>query len=194
MVRRTDRGAGAAGGSGPDEALAKRAIPYRRGEVLVAVDGKHQAAVAEVIGELGMDYQQIRNRAALMVLPAGITKGTGLTAFLEKVNLSPHNTVAVGDAENDLSLLAVAEVGAAVSDAVRSLRRSADVVLDEPGGAGVVGLLAGPYLSGAERLCPPRTGWRSERSRTEAQPGCRAARHASWSAGRPRPERATSSV
>ncbi|MGD1237568.1 HAD hydrolase family protein [Mycobacterium seoulense] len=139
-----------------DEALAKRAIPYRRGEVLVAVDGKHQAAVAEVIGELGMDYQQIRNRAALMVLPAGITKGTGLTAFLEKVNLSPHNTVAVGDAENDLSLLAVAEVGAAVSDAVRSLRRSADVVLDEPGGAGVVGLLAGPYLSGAERLCPPR--------------------------------------
>ncbi|OBH27587.1 HAD family hydrolase [Mycobacterium sp. E342] len=139
-----------------DEALAKREIPYRRGEVLVAVDGEHLADVAEVIGELGMDYQLVRNRAALMVLPAGITKGTGLTALLETMNLSPHNTVAVGDAENDLSLLAVAEVGAAVANAVSSLRRSADVVLDEPGGAGVTGLLNGPYLSGAERLCPPR--------------------------------------
>ncbi|KKC03579.1 HAD family hydrolase [Mycobacterium nebraskense] len=139
-----------------DEALAKRGIPYRRGRVLVAVDGEHRADVAEVIGELGMDYQLIRNRAALMVLPAGITKGTGLSAILEKMNLSPHNTVAVGDAENDLSLLAVAEVGVAVANAVPSLRRFADVVLDEPGGAGVTGLLTGPYLSGAERLCPSR--------------------------------------
>ncbi|WP_231980456.1 HAD-IIB family hydrolase [Mycobacterium sp. E2497] len=139
-----------------DEALNDRGIPFRRGEVLVAVDGEHVADVAEVIGELGMDYQLVRNRAALMVLPAGITKGTGLTALLEAMNLSPHNTVAVGDAENDLSLLAVAEVGAAVANAVSSLRRFADVVLDEPDGGGVAGLLNSPYLSGAERFCPSR--------------------------------------
>ncbi|UXA08931.1 HAD hydrolase family protein [Mycobacterium sp. SMC-2] len=139
-----------------DEALAKHGIPFRRGEVLVAVDGEHAAAVAEAIGELGMDYQLIRNRGALMVLPAGITKGTGLSALLDKLGLSPHNTVAVGDAENDLSLLATAEVGAAVADAVPSLRRFADVVLDQPGGAGVAELLSRPYLSGAERLCPSR--------------------------------------
>lgn len=139
-----------------DEALAKRGIPYRRGEVLVAVDGEYAVSVAEVIGELGMDYQLIRNRAALMVLPAGISKATGLSALLEKMNLSPHNTVAVGDAENDLSLLAVAEVGAAVAGAVSSLRRFADVVLDEPAGAGVAALLARPYLSGAQRWCPSR--------------------------------------
>jgi hydroxymethylpyrimidine pyrophosphatase-like HAD family hydrolase len=139
-----------------DDALANRGVPYRRGEVLVAVDREHAAAVVEVIGELGMDYQVIRNRAALMVLPAGVTKGTGLDALLAKMNLSPHNTVAVGDAENDLSLLGVAEIGAAVADAVPSVRRSADVVLDEPDGAGVAALLTGPYLSGAQRWCPPR--------------------------------------
>ncbi len=139
-----------------DDALADRGVPYRRGEVLVAVDGPHAAAVGEVLGELGMDYQIIRNRAALMVLPAGITKGTGLGALLAKMNLSPHNTVAVGDAENDLSLLGVAEIGAAVADAVPSVRRFADVVLDEPNGAGVAALLTGPYLSGAQRWCPPR--------------------------------------
>jgi len=78
----------------------------------VAVDGEHAATVAEVIGELGTNCQFIRNRAALMVLPAGVTKGSGLGALLEKMNFSPHNTVAVGDAENDLSLLALAEIGA----------------------------------------------------------------------------------
>jgi hydroxymethylpyrimidine pyrophosphatase-like HAD family hydrolase len=141
---------------GLDDALARRGVPYRRGEVLVAVDSEHAATVVEAIGELGMDYQIIRNRAALMVLPAGITKGTGLCALLAKMNLSPHNTVAVGDAENDLSLLAVAEIGAAVPDAVSSVQRIADVVLDEPDGAGVAALLTGPYLVGAQRWCPPR--------------------------------------
>jgi len=85
-----------------DDALADRGVPYRRGEVLVAIDGEHAATVVEVIGQLGLDCQIIRNRAALMVLPAGVTKGTGLGAVLVERNLSPHNTVAVGDAENDL--------------------------------------------------------------------------------------------
>ena len=87
--------------------------------MIVAVDGEHATAVIEVIGELGLDYQITRNRAALMVLPAGITKGTGLATVLAEMNFSPHNTVAVGDAENDLSLFGIAEIGAAVADAVR---------------------------------------------------------------------------
>jgi phosphoglycolate phosphatase (TIGR01487 family) len=139
-----------------DDALAERGVPYRRGEVLVAIDGEHAATVVEVIGELELDCQIARNRAALMVLPAGVSKGTGLRAVLAEMNLSPHNTVAVGDAENDLSLFGVAEIGAAVADAIRSVRRHADLVLDEPDGAGVAELLAGPYLNGAQRFCPPR--------------------------------------
>jgi len=91
-----------------------------------------------------------------MVLPAGVTKGTGLAALLTEMNLSPHNTVAVGDAENDLSLFGIAEIGAAVADALPSVRRYANLVLDRPDGAGVAELLTGPYLSGARRWCPPR--------------------------------------
>ncbi len=52
-----------------DEALAARGVPYRRGEVLLAVDGEHAAALVEVIGELGLDCHTARNRAAPMVLP-----------------------------------------------------------------------------------------------------------------------------
>ncbi len=142
--------------SGLDEALTDRGIPYRRGEVLLAVDGEHAATVVEVIGQLGLDCQIVWNRAAMMVLPAGVTKGAGLAAVLTEMNLSAHNTIAVGDAENNLSLFAIAEVGVAVADAIPSVRQHADLVLDEPDGDGVVDLLTGPYLSGARRWCPPR--------------------------------------
>jgi len=60
-----------------DDVLTDRGVAHRRGEVLVAVDGQHAATVLEVIGELGLDCQMVRNRASLMVLPAGVTKGTG---------------------------------------------------------------------------------------------------------------------
>jgi len=138
------------------DALAERALPHRRGRVLVAIDGEHAATALEVIGELGLDCQIVRNRMALMVLPAGVTKGTGLGAVLAELNLSAHNTIAVGDAENDLSLFGMAEIGAAVADAVPSVREHADLVLEAPDGAGIADLLAGPYLSGARRWCPPR--------------------------------------
>ncbi len=91
------------------QALSDRGIPCRRGEVILAIDGEHTPAVVDLIGELGLDYQIIRNRSALMVLPAGITKGTGLAVMLAAMNLSPHNTVAVGDAENDLALFGIAD-------------------------------------------------------------------------------------
>ncbi len=138
------------------QALTDRGIPYRHGDVILAIDGKHTPTVVDLIGELGLDYQIVRNRSALMVLPAGITKATGLAAILAAMNLSAHNTVAVGDAENDLALFSIAEIGVAVSNAVSSVRRRADLTLDKPNGTGVAGLLAGPYLSGAQRWCPPR--------------------------------------
>jgi hydroxymethylpyrimidine pyrophosphatase-like HAD family hydrolase len=139
-----------------DDALAEQGVPYRRGEVLLAIDGEHVTTVVEAIGTLGLDCQIVHNRDALMVLPAGVTKGTGLVAVLTEMNLSLHNTVAVGDAENDLSLFGMSEIGAAVANAVPSVREHADLVLDKEDGAGVADLLAGPYLSGARRWCPPR--------------------------------------
>ena len=139
-----------------DDALAARGVLSRRGEVLLAIDGEYAATVVEVIGSLGLDCQIVRNRAAVMVLPAGVTKGTGLGAVLTEANLSLHNAVAVGDAENDLSLFGTAEIGAAVANAVPSVREHADLVLDKEDGAGVAEFLVGPHVSGARRWCPPR--------------------------------------
>lgn len=139
-----------------EQALSDRGVHVVRGEVLLACSADCAAAAAEEIGRLGLDAQLVHNRGALMILPAGVSKGTGLRAALVELGLSAHNTIAFGDAENDLALLEVAEIGVAVANAVPSLRAHADLVLDEPGPEGITRLLSGPLLIGADRLCPAR--------------------------------------
>lgn len=136
--------------------LQARGVPFRRGQVLVAIDAEQAATTVEVIGQLGLDCQIIRNRGAAMVLPAGVTKGTGLDAVLAKMNRSPHNAIAIGDAQNDLSMFATAELGLAVGNAVPSVKSHADAVVEERDGSGVAKVLSGPILSGARRWCPAR--------------------------------------
>ena len=97
---------------------------------------------------LGLDAQIIQNRQALMVLPAGVTKGTGLFEALGDIGVSRHSTIGIGDAENDHALLDVCEVGVAVGDAVPALRRRADIVSIGPAGDGVVELIDGPVFDG----------------------------------------------
>jgi hydroxymethylpyrimidine pyrophosphatase-like HAD family hydrolase len=139
-----------------DRALSERGVRSDRGEVLLAIDGSDSATATEVITELGQDYQVVHNRGAAMILPAEVTKGTGLLCALDELGLSAHNTIAVGDAENDLTLLRTAEVGVAVQNAVASLAEHADLILDQPDGAGVVSLVSGDLLSGRRSLCPAR--------------------------------------
>ena len=137
-------------------ALGQLAVPSRRGQALLACDGGDTATVASEVARLGLDCQLMHNRGALMVLPAGVSKGTGLLAALEDLDVSVHNVIAIGDAENDLALLSVAEVGAAVGNAVASLRAHADLVLDEPDGAAVIKLLRGPLMAGTDVFRPGR--------------------------------------
>lgn len=138
------------------EALSAKGVASRAGEVLLACSGADEPVVFDVLRELGFDYQLVRNRDELMVVPAGVTKGTGLFEALGDLGLSHHNTIGVGDAENDHSLLETCELGVAVADAVEALRAHADVVLTERDGAGVAGLLRGGLLAGREHVYPRR--------------------------------------
>ena len=135
--------------------LAQREITVRQGRVLLACDSRHAPIVFEELLRLGIDGQVVRNRGALMVLPSGVTKGSGLVQALGNLGISRHSTLGVGDAENDHQLLGSCELGAAVANAVPALKRRADLVLDQPDGAGIIELLTGPVLAGTRRL-PPR--------------------------------------
>src|SRR3974377_2484462 len=73
-----------------------------------------------------------------MVLPASVNKATGLAAVLPELELSAHNVLAVGDAENDHAFLRASGCGAAV--AIPECQRAARV-LRQPiaPGRGLVG-------------------------------------------------------
>jgi hypothetical protein len=129
----------------PDEFAARlRAQGIERisqGRVIVATWEPHETIVLETIREMGLELQVIFNKGAVMVLPAGVNKATGLACALEALGLSPHNAVAIGDAENDHALLRSCEFAAAVANALPKLKDAADLVTTRDHGAGVADLI-----------------------------------------------------
>src|SRR5262249_1465987 len=124
------------------EALrAAGASPSSFGRSIVATCAPHETAVLETIKSSGLELQVIFNKGAVMVLPTGINKATGLAAALDKMGISAHNVVAVGDAENDHALLRIAEAAVAVGNAVPTLLERADLVTAGENGRGVIELI-----------------------------------------------------
>ena len=67
--------------------------------------------------------------ASLELSPAGANKGSGLAALAELLGIPCAATIAVGDAENDLSMLRAAGLGVAMGNATAEARAAADVVV-----------------------------------------------------------------
>lgn len=122
--------------------LARRGVaPLSAGASIVATWHPNERTVLDVIRELGLELQVTFNKGAVMVLPAGVNKASGLAAALEELGLSAHNAVAIGDAENDHALLEMVECSAAVANAVPMLKAKADIVTRGERGAGVEELI-----------------------------------------------------
>ncbi len=115
--------------------------PLERGMAIVSTVVPHDAAILNLLREVGGGATVEYNRGSVMVLPLGATKGTGLKYALTELGFSPHNVVACGNAENDRSLFEVAEYAAAVSDAPDGVKALADAILPYPDGRGVRVLL-----------------------------------------------------
>jgi hydroxymethylpyrimidine pyrophosphatase-like HAD family hydrolase len=115
--------------------------PLSVGRVIVATRQPHRAAVLRTIDELGLELQVILNKRAVMVLPPGVDKATGLAAALGELGLAPRDAVGVGDAENDQAFLALCARGVAVANALPALKERADLVTRAGYGAGVVELI-----------------------------------------------------
>ncbi|MBV8757310.1 MAG: HAD-IIB family hydrolase [Deltaproteobacteria bacterium] len=124
------------------EELKKRGVDrVSAGRVIVATWEPHQDTALHVIRDLGLELQVIFNKGAVMILPSGVNKATGLAAALAELGLSSHNIASVGDAENDHALLELAECGCAVANALPSLKDRADLVLARDHGPGVTELI-----------------------------------------------------
>jgi hydroxymethylpyrimidine pyrophosphatase-like HAD family hydrolase len=120
---------------------ARGVSPLSIGRVIVSTWQPQEIPVLEVIRDLGLELQVTFNKGAVMVLPAGVTKATGVAAALDTLGLSPHNLVGVGDAENDHAFLHLCECAVAVANALPTVQDGADLVTEGVNGTGVQELI-----------------------------------------------------
>jgi len=117
------------------------AQPLSIGRAIIATREPYEKIAIDLIKELGLELQMIFNKGAVMILPTGVNKATGLAFALSRMNIAPENVAAVGDAENDHALLSMCGLGVAVSNAVAPLKQTASRVTKRARGDGVIELI-----------------------------------------------------
>jgi HAD superfamily hydrolase (TIGR01484 family) len=120
---------------------AKNVERISAGRVIVATWEPHETAVLETIRDMGLELHVIFNKGAVMILPSGVNKATGLRVALEELRIKELNAIGVGDAENDHAFLSICGCGVAVANALESLKEHADIVTQGHHGAGVAELI-----------------------------------------------------
>lgn len=123
------------------ERLTREGVPLSIGHSVVATVEPHEHAVLAAIRDLGLEWHVIFNKGSVMALPAEVTKGSGLTPALDALRLSPEETIAVGDAENDQVFLRRCGLAVAVANALPTVKALADIVTVGARGTGVTELI-----------------------------------------------------
>jgi hydroxymethylpyrimidine pyrophosphatase-like HAD family hydrolase len=158
------------------ERLRKADIPLSVGRSIVATVEPHEKVVLDAIRDLGLELQIIFNKGAVMVLPAGVNKASGLTVGLDELGLSPHNVAGIGDAENDHAFLRLCGASAAVANALPSLKAEADLVTRASRGAGVAELIDRVLEDDLKSVCRTRhqvaLAETPEGAQVPIEPGC----------------------
>jgi hydroxymethylpyrimidine pyrophosphatase-like HAD family hydrolase len=130
------------------QALQQAQVPMLVGHSIIATVTPYEHEVLRAIHELRLEWHVIFNKEAVMALPSDVTKATGLAAALRALSLTPEQTVAVGDAENDQAFLRFSGMSAAVENALDGVKELVDVITRASRGAGVRELID-QLLSGA---------------------------------------------
>jgi hydroxymethylpyrimidine pyrophosphatase-like HAD family hydrolase len=134
--------------------LRLRHVAFTAGESVVEADASAASTMVEVVRSLELPLTLAFNRGRLMVLPQAVAKSTGLRQALRALRISIHNTIGIGDAENDHDLLDACEVGAAVEWGSPALQSVADDTIRGSGPAAVADyihrLMEQPRLSAAQ--------------------------------------------
>jgi HAD superfamily hydrolase (TIGR01484 family) len=136
----------------------KGVTPLSIGRSVIATWQPFENAVVSSIRELGLELQITFNKDAIMILPTGVNKASGLVAALRELGICELNVVGVGDAENDHSFLSICGCAAAVNNAIASIKSSADLCLTHDHGQGVCELVDMLLEKDAALVCVERIG------------------------------------
>lgn len=79
--------------------------------------------------ELYNEFEIFKSRDIILeMMPKGVHKAAGLNQLIQHLNLLPENVMAMGDEENDLSMLKWAGLGVAMANGVAIAKETADAV------------------------------------------------------------------
>jgi phosphoglycolate phosphatase (TIGR01487 family) len=124
------------------EELQRRGVgPVSVGHCIVATWTPHEIAVLETIKDMQLGLSIIFNKNAVMILPTGVDKASGVKAAFTALGLKPSETIGVGDAENDVPFLKLCGLGVAVANALDVVKQSADLTTKGARGEGVAEVL-----------------------------------------------------
>jgi hydroxymethylpyrimidine pyrophosphatase-like HAD family hydrolase len=126
--------------------LDRRGIYYQVGRVIVGIARGDETGVKEALAAAGVTRDLIYNRAALMLLPAGVSKGSGMQHVLRFLGLSPHDVLALGDAENDLPLFDACGFSGCPGDSLPAVRERVDWVFPGAHGDGIAAAITEQIL------------------------------------------------
>jgi hydroxymethylpyrimidine pyrophosphatase-like HAD family hydrolase len=125
-------------------ALKARAVePLSVGRGLLATSAINLPAALSAVRASAARWHAVLNKSSLMLLPEGVDKASGLAAALYALELSPSETLAIGDAENDIAFMTICGLAVAVANALPEVKASAHIVTAGENGEGVVEVVAG---------------------------------------------------
>jgi hydroxymethylpyrimidine pyrophosphatase-like HAD family hydrolase len=126
--------------------LERRGVYYQAGRVIVGTARSDEAQVRDALTAASVTRAIVYNRAALMLLPISVSKGTGVQHVLRLLGLSQHDVLAMGDAENDLPLFGACGFSACPGSSVPAVREAVDWVFPGENGDSIAAAITGPVL------------------------------------------------
>ncbi len=103
---------------------------------------KQELIVKQMINQKFPEYNVFRSVPHLIeITPPGSDKGTGLKKLFAQIDASKELLLAFGDAENDLTMLAYADVGIAMGNAMSQVKAIADYITDSNDEDGIAKVL-----------------------------------------------------
>lgn len=136
--------------------LERRGVePLSVGNAVIRTDCSNRDEVGDTARRLGLDIQLLDDRLNLVVMPADVSKASGVHAALCELGLSFHNLVVIGTDAADVGLFRSAQCAVAVNNASGDLKRAADQVTAAQNCDGFLEL-ASTLLSGEMLKVPAR--------------------------------------
>lgn len=123
------------------EAFQRSGLKFQQSEVMTSLSRRHEKEVRAIIARDKLDAEIHFNIDSIMILPTGVSKGSGLLLVLNLIGVPKLGIICFGDGENDMPLFEEADISVAVANALTEVKAKADIVTSLPGGRGVAELV-----------------------------------------------------